>query len=109
MEDDPAICMQNGSKYIRVLNTTYNYAYQIMSGGDEDVVYTEKGEVETVYGTAQIYEQRIINETYGDIYSEMALFNVNGVYILIQYNDYGAEGYTSELEEIITNQLFVQE
>ena len=114
VEDDPAVCMQNsdGSKTVRILNTDCEYAYFIMNGGREDAEHIFKDEIETVYGTAKIYDVKLAwgsGEVSGVIYLEEALFCVNGVYIWVQYTDYTAEGCVNELEEIIKSQLFVQE
>ena len=108
MENDPAVCFQDGAKLVRILNTDYGYAYSCMSGGNEGDLYTKKNEVDTIYGKAKIYDVKV---AWGEnnIYCEMAYFCVNGVYIWVQYKDYDAEGYTNQLEDIISNQLFTQE
>lgn len=108
MDDDTAVCLQDGSRYVRILDTDYNLAYKIMTGGDEESVYTQKSEVETLYGTAKIYDVKLTWGGY-ETYLEEAVLCVNGAYILIQYSDYSVDGYVNKLEEIITNQLFLQE
>ena len=117
----------NGNKAFQIMITDSYYASIIKKGRDEanedsGMIYTEKGEIETIYGNIKLYE---LHDTYmskeynGDIlikeeenhfYMDYGLLNFKGKYILFTYVDYTKQdGYTGELEEIIKNQLFVQE
>ena len=117
----------NGNKAFQIMITDSYYASIIKKGRDEAnedsrMIYTEKGEIETIYGNIKLYE---LHDTYtskeynGDIlikeeenhfYMDYGLLNFKGKYILFTYVDYTKQdGYTGELEEIIKNQLFVQE
>ena len=72
--------------------------------------YTLKNTIETVYGTAKIYEMTTTNGIDDKLfYMEYALININGQNVIIEYCDYKVVGYTGKLEEIIKSQLFMQE
>ncbi len=101
------------TKYIIVDDISIEKAYQMVrgwyvsEGQDYTETYTVKKEMDTGYGTVVIYEYLLEGENV-DVYRDMALMNVNGSYVAIEYDDTSAVSYTGELENIIT-QLFAQE
>lgn len=95
---------------LSIKKADFRWAAGIESGEYAWMNFYLKKEIETVYGVAKIYEMNTTNGIDDTlIYGETAVINVNGQNVVIDYSDYGADGYTGKLEEIIQNQLFIQE
>lgn len=81
------------------------YQYDSLDGDGDKFIYSEKGTMDTIYGTVKLYDAKGevsngLGETREDIY-EAAILEVNGAYITIEYREENGTIKSDEIKNIV--------